>query len=77
MPSLPISTSRASTRRGMELTSRPSGCSVGRSLRECTAMSIRLASRASSISLTQKPLSPFCAMASRLPRLRSPFVLMV
>ena len=56
IPARVTSTSRASSRAGMAAMWRPSGSSVGKSLRLCTARSICLFSSAVSISLVKTPL---------------------
>ena len=53
-----ISTSRASSRGRKAAMTRPAGCCVGMSFMLCTAASMRRASSASSISLTNSPLPP-------------------
>ena len=69
-----ISTSRASSRARKAAISSPAGCAVGMSFMLCTAMSMRRASIASSISLTNRPLPP--ASLSGRSWMASPVVLM-
>ena len=71
----PTTASRGSSRSGTAASTRPSGSSVGRSLRLCTARSARPSSRASSISLVNRPLVP--TLASGTSVILSPVVLMI
>ena len=69
-----ISTSRGSSRAGVQAISRPSGSQVGTSFIECTARSMRRSSSASSISLVNSPLPPMAASGRSV--MRSPEVAM-
>ena len=68
----PMKASRGSSRGRKAESTRPSGSTVGMSFEECTAMSMRPASSASSISLVNRPLPP--ASDSGRSWMRSPLV---
>ncbi len=53
--------SRGSSRGNSAAITRPAGSSAGMSFMECTAISMRLSKRASSISLVKRPLPPISA----------------
>src|SRR5215813_2623469 len=67
--------SRGSSRSGTAASTSPSGSSVGRSLRECTARSARPSRSASSISFVKRPLVPTLANGTSV--ILSPVVLMI
>ena len=66
--------SRGSSRSITQASSKPSGSSIGTSLSECTAMSARPSSSATSSSLTNSPLPP--TLLSERSRIWSPRVVM-
>ena len=71
----PTIASRASSRSGIAVISKPAGISVGRSFRLCTARSTCRASSASSISLVNRPLPPTLESGTLVTL--SPVVLMI
>ena len=66
--------SRGSSRSITQASAKPSGMSMGTSLRECTAKSARPSSRATSSSLTNKPLPP--TLLKERSKIWSPWVVM-
>ena len=64
--------SRGSSRSITQASAKPSGMSIGTSLRECTAKSARPSSNATSSSLTNKPLPP--TLLRERSRIWSPWV---
>ena len=70
-----MKTSRASSRGSTATIASPAGSTVGMSLAECTARSMRFARSASSISLVNRPLPP--TSASGRSRIMSPLVRMI
>ena len=74
-PSRAINTSSGTSRSGIAPMHRPAGISAGMSFMLWTAISIRPASSASSISFTNSPLPPTLARGTS--RILSPLVLMI